>query len=335
MALLPRENSAGNTAPSGLNYAAAAARLYVRAGAGWWNVSVESFGRALERSAAKRFAGASPDPETVNRYLESLELEDLALACACSEGNETAWNKFVSRYREDLYAAARAIARKGGDAAARELADSLFGELYGVPRGQPNPSQPGAVRRPLLDYFHGRSRLTTWLRAILSQRYVDRLRESSRFETLEEDRSNSHPSVRPTATNDPDPERAEYRERAHAALEEALAEVPAKDRLALALYYTKGNTLAMTGEILGVHEATVSRRLERARRTLRDAVESKLRAAGLDEVQIARCFECALDDGSFDLDRALPRSDGNRPAHSGERAVRSMDAPRPSARQAT
>ncbi|HET9399330.1 MAG TPA: sigma-70 family RNA polymerase sigma factor [Candidatus Acidoferrales bacterium] len=335
MALQPRENLAGNAAPGGINCAPAAARLYVRAGAGWWNLSVESFGRALERSATKRFAGAHPDPETLNRYLESLELEDLALACACAEGNETAWNKFVSRYREELYAAAHAIARKGDDAAARELADSLFGELYGVPRGQQNPLQPGAVRRPLLDYFHGRSRLSTWLRAVLSQRYVDRLRESSRFEPLEEDRSNSHPSMRRRAANDPDPERAEYRERAHAALEEALAEVPAKDRLAIALYYSKGNTLAMSGEILGEHEATVSRRLERARRSLRDSVENKLRAAGLDEAQVARCFECALDDGSFNLDRALPGSDGHRPAHSGERAARSMDAPRPAARQET
>lgn len=335
MALQPRENPEGNTAPSGLNYAAAAARLYVRAGAGWWNLSVESFAQALERSAAKRFAGASPDPETVNHYLESLELEDLALACACSEGIETAWNKFVSRYREDLYAAARAITRKGGDAAARELADSLFSELYGVPRGQSNPSQAPATRRPLFAYFHGRSRLSTWLRAILSQRYVDRVRESARFETLEEDGPNSQSSMRRTVSSDPDPERTVYRDRAHAALEESLAELSAKDRLALALYYTKGNTLAMTGEILGEHEATVSRRLDRARRSLRDAIENKLRAAGLDEAQIARCYECALDDGSFDLDRALPGSDGNLRARGEGRAIRPIDATRSTARQVT
>ena len=335
MALQPRQNPVGNAAPHGLNCAPAAARLYVRAGAGWWNLAVESFAGALERSAAKRFAGANPDPETVDRYLESLELEDLALACACAEGNETAWNKFVSRYREELYAAARAIARKGGDAAARELADSLFGELYGVPRSQQNSPQASTARRPLFDYFHGRSRLSTWLRAILSQRYVDRIRESSRFESLDDNKAGSPTSIRRTAASDPDPERAEYRERAHAALEEALAELPAKDRLAIALYYTKGNTLAVTGEILGEHEATVSRRLDRARRSLRAEVENKLRASGLDDTQVERSFECALDDGSFDLDRAAPGTDGNQRPRSEGRAAPSIDAARPTARQVT
>lgn len=323
MALQPRENQAANTAPNGIDCTAAAARLYVRAGAGWWDLSVESFARALERSARKHFAGANPDPEAITRYLESLELEDLALACACSEGNDTAWNKFISRYREELHAAARVIAGKLGDAAARELADSLFGELYGVPRGQINSS---SARRPLFDYFHGRSRLGTWLRAILSQRHVDRVRESSRFESLDNDGSDPRPLSRRSVAADPDPERAQYRERTHAALESALAELSPRDRLAIALYYNKGNTLAVTGEILGEHEATVSRRLERARRVLRDVVEDKLRAAGLDNAQIARCFECALDDGSFDLDRALPNPDENQATRTSGRVAPSGTA---------
>ena len=61
---------------------------------------------------------------------------------------------------------------------ARELADSMWAELYGV-------DAKGAQRRSLLDYFHGRSSLATWLRAILAQRHIDGIRATRRFEPLE------------------------------------------------------------------------------------------------------------------------------------------------------
>ena len=310
----PRENTTGNLARGGINCASAAARLYVRAGAGWWNLSVESFARALERSAEKRFADSTPDAASLDRYFDSLELEDLALACACSEGNETAWNKFVSAYREELYRSARAIAGKNGEAAARELADSLFAELYGISRANSNANAnaPAPVRKPLFDYFHGRSRLGTWLRAIVAQRYIDRVRDSSRFESIDGDGAGSRQIARRATQPETDPERAKYRELSHAALESALEELAPRDRLAIALYYTKNQTLAAIGRITGEHEATISRRLDRTRRVLRENVEARLRAAGLDEAQIDRCMECAIDQGSFDLDRAVADRSGKQ-----------------------
>ena len=57
-----------------------------------------------------------------------------------------------------------------GEARARELADSLYAELYGL------NGAGGARGRALLDYFHGRSKLATWLRTVLAQRHVDALR---------------------------------------------------------------------------------------------------------------------------------------------------------------
>ena len=71
-------------------------------------------------------------------------------------------------YRPVLYRAADALDRSGG---AREVADSLYAELYGI------KDAPGE-RRSLFHYFQGRSSLATWLRAVLAQRYVDRLRAS-------------------------------------------------------------------------------------------------------------------------------------------------------------
>src|SRR5271155_632552 len=91
-----------------------------------WNLSIEQFRVALERSAAQRFSGAGANAKALEGFLETLHLADLALACACSAGNSAAWDHFVAQYRPELYRAARAIA---GESGARELADSLYGEL--------------------------------------------------------------------------------------------------------------------------------------------------------------------------------------------------------------
>jgi RNA polymerase sigma factor (sigma-70 family) len=248
-----------------------------------------------------------PKRAELEHYLESLCLEDLGLASACSEGIEVAWRDFMGRYREALYTGARAIVGARGEAAARELADSLYAELYGVGRG--SGAGASTERRPLLDYYHGRSRLSTWLRAVLAQRYVDRLRETARLAPAEGD--DSALTVSSQATNlEPDGERVAYGKLIHEACEFALAELPPRDRLALSLYYVKEKTLAEIGRVIGEHEATVSRRLDRVRSFLRENTEERLRANGLGEAQIELCFECALQDGPFDLSRALDEKTG-------------------------
>src|SRR5262249_29637109 len=127
-------------------------------------------------------------------YVRSLHVEDLALACALRNGSASAWEEFVRNYRPALYSAARAIVGSAGEARARELADSLWAELYGM------EGAGGSRGQPLLGYFHGRSKFSTWLRAILSQRHVDALRTSNRTESLEEGTDPStEPSLRSNA----------------------------------------------------------------------------------------------------------------------------------------
>jgi len=96
------------------------------------------------------------------------------LACACADGLEAAWDHFIREYRPTLYRAADAIDPTGG---ARDLADSLYAELFGL-------SERDGQRRSHLRYYHGRSSLGTWLRAVLSQRHVDRIRAGTRMEPL-------------------------------------------------------------------------------------------------------------------------------------------------------
>jgi RNA polymerase sigma-70 factor (ECF subfamily) len=232
---------------------------------------------------------------------------DLELARRCAAGDEAAWERFVREYRPILYRAADALDRSGG---ARELADSLYADLYGV-----RPGKSGEPRS-LFAYFQGRSSLATWLRAVLAQRYVDRTRAARRLEPLpDEDEALPQPALHETAH----PDRRRYLDLLHTALGCAVAGLQPRDRLRLALYYVQDVTLAAIGRLLGEHEATVSRQLARTRRVLRDAIEHELRRRGLGEVEIDECFACvAADPGPLDL-RDVFDAAGKEPAAEGWR----------------
>ena len=280
-------------------------RLYHRADAARWELSIEDFARALERSVTKAFAGRTPSARDVDRYIESLRHTDLALACACSAGHEAAWDHFVLEYRPVLYRAADALDPSGG---ARELADSLYADLFGLVADPPESDQTEVVsgfsrtkgeRRPLFRYFHGRSSLATWLRAVLAQRLVDRVRARARTAPL--------PDEEPAATHQvPDPDRGRYLTLIHEALGAAVANLDARARLRVRYYYVQGLTLAETGRLLGEHEASVSRHLSAARKTIRRDVERRLAESGLAREEISQCFASVAEDaGPLDLDRLL------------------------------
>ena len=89
-------------------------RLYRQAKGERWRAPRARFAQALESSAERAFAGRSPDSRELERYLASLHLEDLALACACAAGDEEAWEHFVLEQRPLLYRAADALDPSGG-----------------------------------------------------------------------------------------------------------------------------------------------------------------------------------------------------------------------------
>ena len=269
-------------------------QLHRRANAGRWRVPVDRFADALASSVARAFAGREPGAREVERYLSGLHLEDLALACACASGDDEAWEHFVREQRPSLYRAADALEPGGG---ARDLADSLYADLYGL-RGTEED------RRSLFRYFHGRSSLATWLRAVLSQKYVDRVRSARRLEALPDEDAPGALS-RPAAS--PDPQRSRHVELIQTAMTGAISDLPARDRFRLACYYSQGLTLAETGRLIGEHEATCSRQLARARKAIRAGVERRLRTdAGLSEAEIHECLASIVDDpGPLDVHRLL------------------------------
>ena len=155
-------------------------RLYAQSKAARWCLSRASFSISLQRCAQKWLASGSFSPDKLEEYLSALHLEDLALASACLEDCEAAWEFFLATYRGYLRSAAAAVLRcSSASPEAADLADSLFAELYGLADG---PRR----ERSLFRYFHGRSSLKTWLRAVLAQRHIDSIRAGRRFESLED-----------------------------------------------------------------------------------------------------------------------------------------------------
>jgi RNA polymerase sigma-70 factor len=311
---MPQESALSSLDRFLAQYARLLGELYAQALCARWGISEKLFAEGLRRSAEKRFGRGDAAPKEVEAYLKSLHLEDLALACACSEGIEAAWEFFMAHFRQDLRGAASAMLRASGigdDARAADLADSLYAELYGVRSGA------GGRRKSLFEYFHGRSKLSTWLRAVLAQKQVDLFRAGSRTVSLDAGEEDTPRPERARETGAAvDPHREMYLGRIDRALRAALANLTSRERMILACYYTDELTLAEIGRLLGEHESTVSRQLERTRRTLREGVTQMLQRdtpasngrqaeAALDPAQIELAFEYAVEDWPFDLSRAL------------------------------
>jgi len=270
------------------------ADLYQKAGAGRFGLTEQEFSQILEEVRAKYLPAGAGKREVLELY-RSLHVEELALARACAAGNDAAWDVFLVRYREKLYDAACSIAPS--ESTARELADSLYAELFGT-------ETRDGKRVSKLNYYAGRGSLEGWLRMVLAQEYVNLFRSQRRLVSLEEQAEagvqfrapNSAATPEGSATSDP---------RLEAATDEALAALPAEDRFILASCYLDGRTLAETACVLGVHESTVSRRLARITKSLSKAIVKGLLSRGMTRRQAEESLQTDVRDLSLDVRKQL------------------------------
>lgn len=273
--------------------AASVTRLHERARAARWDVTCDRFAAVLARAVAKQSDPGTPlAPAAIDRLAEALHLEDLALATACADGHEAAWEFFLRTYQQEMTRAAVAIA---GGPHGQDLADALVADLFGL-------DPKGTGRRSLFDYFHGRSRLSTWLRALLSRRHIDAMRAGRRTSSLDAVERADEIFADPTTTRPPDPDRRRLALALQQALDAALAGLDPRDRMRLACYHVDDMTLAQIGRVFGEHEATVSRKLQRIRQTVRERIDGHLREAlrlGPDEIR--DCYRCALEEGTVSV----------------------------------
>jgi RNA polymerase sigma-70 factor len=274
-------------------HAPALARLCKRAGGARWGLGDEALRDAAYRGAQ---AAGVRDGTGADSFIDALHAEDLSLAIACQAGESAPWEHFITSLRPQLYAAARAIA--GDESRGRELADSLWAEMYGM-------EVRDGRRRSILSYFHGRSSILTWMRAVLAQRHVDYIRSQSRIAPLDD-----HLELASGTSDDHDEEsgeRARYVAMLGKALDGALKSLAPRDRMRMAYYYRHDLSLKEIGRIMNEHESTVSRRLARTRDYLKREIERTLHDGDrLSRDQIRLCYDWAAGDLQIDLSRALP-----------------------------
>jgi RNA polymerase sigma-70 factor, ECF subfamily len=202
----------------------------------------------------------------VRNFLATLRLEELVLARACAGGDNRAWEVFLNRYRVTLYESAYKIAKE--ESVARGLADSLYAALYGVDaKGQQRPSK--------LRSYQGRGSLQGWLRTVVAQEYVNHYRATRRETSLDAalDAGVQFESVEPdVSVADP---------RAEVAAAEELTALSAEERFLLAAYYLDRRTLAEIAKLQGVHESTISRKLQRVTSGLQRRIRKRMIEAGM------------------------------------------------------
>ena len=244
-------------------------------------LSREQFGVVLNEVAAKYLPADASARQTAELYA-SLRVEELALARACAAGQERAWEVFMARYREKLYDIAAYIAKESS--AARELADSLYADLYGT-------TTRDGQRVSKLASYTGRGSLEGWLRTVMAQEFVNRFRRQRRLVSLDEESEDGAQFAatvpEPAAVVDP---------RVEGATDDVLSRLAAEDRFILASYYLDGRTLAEIARTLAVHESTISRKLDKLAKAVRKQIVAALEREGMSRRQAEEALEVDVRD---------------------------------------
>jgi len=245
-------------------------QLWLECGGASWGLPRSEFDRILRHAAVSQNFGLPPGTIPLHAqqvaFFQTVKLPDFMLAKACAAGHERAWEHFMALYGQPLTRAAIAIS--GSETVGRDLADSFYAELYGL-------NVRDGERRCPLDSYRGRGSLLGWLRTTLAQRFVDHYRRTYREQALDEQ---LHDLPTPNSILDPEPQVLSSLQAGVAA---ALLSQPVEERFLLAAYYVDDKTLAEIGQLLHVHEATISRRLKRATDAVRKQLLRNLEKGGM------------------------------------------------------
>ena len=215
----------------------------------------------------------------ISKFIDELQADDLCLIVACERGDEKAWTELVERFTPTVRSAARSAT--SNEDGAEDLAQSIWAELYGLrTRTDGKPASK-------LAYYSGRGSLAGWLRAVVAQLAIDTFRKQSKLVQTEEDADldrlaqEVHVGAgQPALAGMQNPEESMANRFTRTEMQQALSrsvqELNAEDRLLVKLYYFDNLRLREAGAVLGVHEATASRRLTRIQTDLRKRVSEIL-----------------------------------------------------------
>jgi RNA polymerase sigma-70 factor (ECF subfamily) len=270
--------------------------LYELSHAQQYELTQGDFLAVLQQVTIKQF-GENVPARQIAGFLRELRLEELALARACAAGHQRAWDFFLTRYREGLYAAAYSIARE--ESAARELADSIYADLYGT-------RIRDGERLSKLASYTGRGSLAGWLRTVLAQQHVDQYRKTKRMVSLEEENEKGVQFAAPAEERSSNSIPGE-RSRLEQSTDEVLGELSAEERFLLASYFLDGRTLAEIARGLRVHESTISRKLDKLTTRVRKRIRDALVRKGMSRAQAEELLQTDVRDVALNVREALDR----------------------------
>jgi RNA polymerase sigma-70 factor (ECF subfamily) len=175
--------------------------------------------------------------------------EDAALVAAAAQGDAAAFRTLVDRHLAGVVAVARRMLRD--DAEAEDVAQEAMLRLWRSADGL-EVGPPG---------------LRPWLRRVVSNLCVDRMRSGKRLMLTDEVPEQVEP-----ATQHSQLEAQDTSER----VEAALRALPDRQRLALTLFHYEGLSQIEVGKAMGISDEAVESLLARARRTIKAALRDQL-----------------------------------------------------------
>jgi RNA polymerase sigma-70 factor, ECF subfamily len=276
-----------------------AAELFERSGGLAYGLSLQQFVLILENVVSRTEGISGSKREQVASFLSTLKLDELVLAHGCAAGNQHAWDVFLTRYRESIYQSARSVTRN--ETTGRELADSLYAELYGL--------GPAEDRRSKLALYSGRGSLAGWLRMVLAQNYINQIRAGKRLVSIEEEEEEHGRQFPAAATEAPAPADLRIKD----ATDDVLAGLSAEERFLLSSYFLDGRRLAEIGRTLGVHESTISRKMEKLLSEVRKRIRKGLERRGMSRRQADEALETDVRDLELDVAARLRPPAENSP----------------------
>lgn len=184
--------------------------------------------------------------------------EDASLVAAAANGDAAAFRSLVDRHLSGVLAVARRMLRD--DAEAEDVAQEALLRLWRSADG--------------LEV--GVQGLRPWLRRVVSNLCVDRMRSGRRLMVVEEVPDQAEPATQLTQLEARDVSRR---------VDAALKELPDRQRMALTLFHYEGLSQVEVGRIMGISDEAVESLLARARRHLKDGLREEWRELLADDEQ--------------------------------------------------
>ena len=111
------------------------------------------------------------------------------------------------------------------------------------------------------------------------------------------------------------------------ATDEALAGLSVEDRMILNAYYLDERTLAEIARMLGVHESTISRKVDKLAKTLRKQILGGLMRRDMSRRQADEALEVDVRDLQLDIRRSLTQEKPPQPFSKKREEARATEGP--------